>query len=188
VPSRVFGLPTHILLVHAAVVLLPIAAILAVVVAVWPRARERFGLAVVGLAFVATVTVPLATRSGETLRSELPEKPLITRHVALGDQVLPIAALFGVALAGLVALDIYRRASSKRPLGRIEARLVGLLPRSARTAETGRLLVLTGRFLVAVVIVCSVLLTVAVIRAGDSGARAVWAHYPGLRAPGAGPG
>jgi glyceraldehyde-3-phosphate dehydrogenase/erythrose-4-phosphate dehydrogenase len=41
VPLLVFGLPTHALLVHAVVVLVPLAVLGAVVVAVWPAARRR---------------------------------------------------------------------------------------------------------------------------------------------------
>ena len=38
------GLPTHILLVHAVIVLVPIAALLTVLSAVWPAARRRLGI------------------------------------------------------------------------------------------------------------------------------------------------
>ncbi|WP_233625292.1 hypothetical protein [Actinoplanes sp. ATCC 53533] len=39
--GTVNGLPAHILLVHAIVVLLPLAALLLVLTAVWPAARRR---------------------------------------------------------------------------------------------------------------------------------------------------
>jgi len=38
VPLLVFGLPTHVLVVHAVVVLVPLAVLGAVVIAVWPAA------------------------------------------------------------------------------------------------------------------------------------------------------
>ena len=39
--GTVNGLPAHVLLVHAIVVLLPLAALLLVLTAVWPAARSR---------------------------------------------------------------------------------------------------------------------------------------------------
>ncbi len=41
--DELFGLPAHPLLVHAAVVLVPLAAIGVVLIAFWPAARARLG-------------------------------------------------------------------------------------------------------------------------------------------------
>ena len=40
--STVNGLPAHVLLVHAVVVLVPLTSLLLVLVAVWPAARRRW--------------------------------------------------------------------------------------------------------------------------------------------------
>src|SRR3954467_12720153 len=77
VPLLVFGLPTHVLLVHAVVVLVPLAVLGAVVIAVWPAARRRYGWLVVAVTVVATATVPLATEAGEALEHALPRSPAI---------------------------------------------------------------------------------------------------------------
>ncbi|MFT4110725.1 DUF2231 domain-containing protein [Propionicimonas sp.] len=63
----VFGLPLHVLVVHAAVVLLPLAALGTLVIAASARARKRYGSLVVLGAFVAAGAVALARISGESL-------------------------------------------------------------------------------------------------------------------------
>ena len=40
-PETVFGLPTHAIVVHATVVLLPLAALVVLLHAFWPAARRR---------------------------------------------------------------------------------------------------------------------------------------------------
>ena len=62
-PATVFGVPTHPLTVHAAVVLVPLAVIAVVVAALWPAARRRYGPVVLILATLALVV--RAGRQGE---------------------------------------------------------------------------------------------------------------------------
>jgi hypothetical protein len=64
VPEDLFGLPTHILLLHVVIVLLPIAALATVAVALSARFRHRWGLAVVACTFVVSLFVPLTTQAG----------------------------------------------------------------------------------------------------------------------------
>ena len=57
--DTIFGLPTHVLVVHFVVVLLPLAAIGAVIMAIKQRWSVRFGPIVVVIAFVGLgVTLP----------------------------------------------------------------------------------------------------------------------------------
>ncbi|MGC3994891.1 MAG: hypothetical protein QM779_12385 [Propionicimonas sp.] len=63
----IFGLPLHVLVVHAAVVLLPLAALGTLLIAVSARARKRYGSLVVLGSFVAAGSVVLARLSGESL-------------------------------------------------------------------------------------------------------------------------
>ncbi len=62
-----FGLPLHPLVVHAAVVLVPLAALGALLIAVSQRARKRYGSLVVIGAFVAVGAVAGARLTGEAL-------------------------------------------------------------------------------------------------------------------------
>ena len=95
--DTVAGLPVHALVVHAAVVLVPMGALGAILMAVWTRFSRRFGPLVVIVAGVAAASAFIAKESGEQLAARVgtPEQ-----HAELGQQ-LPIAAavLFLVVLA-----------------------------------------------------------------------------------------
>ena len=99
-PDTVFGLPTHAIVVHATVVLLPLASLVVLLHAFWPAARRRLGIVTPVLAGVALVLVPLSTESGESLEHAVGRSGLIRRHAELADGMLPWAlALFVVAAA-----------------------------------------------------------------------------------------
>ncbi|GAA4855955.1 DUF2231 domain-containing protein [Saccharopolyspora rosea] len=152
-PAFVFGLPSHVLVVHAVVVLVPLAVLGALVVALWPAARRRFGWLVVGITAVATACIPLATNSGEQLRDRLATTDLIRQHAHLGDELLVYVAALLVLVAALVAVDQRRR---NRATG-------DLAPKVA----VGALAVLA--------VALAAVSAVQVVRIGDSGARAAWA-------------
>jgi hypothetical protein len=105
VPETVFGLPTHAIVVHGTVVLLPLAALVVLLHAFWPVARRRLGIVTPLLAGVALVLVPLATQSGETLEHSVPHSDLIERHAELADGMLPWAIALFVVAVGLWLLD-----------------------------------------------------------------------------------
>jgi len=115
VPETVFGLPTHAIVVHATVVLLPLAALVVLLHAFWPAARHRLGVVTPLLAGVALVLVPLATQSGETLEHSVRESALVERHAELADGMLPWAVGLFVVAAGLWLLDRRRARSSRAP-------------------------------------------------------------------------
>jgi hypothetical protein len=75
--SELFGLPAHPLIVHAAVVLLPLAAVATLVLAIIPRARRIYAPIVLGLAVVAALFVNLAEGSGESLEDRVTETQLV---------------------------------------------------------------------------------------------------------------
>lgn len=184
-PSNLFGLPVHILVVHAVVVLLPLAGVAALLVAASRTVRERLGLAILAGTFLVTLSVPIATQSGESLRARLPNDAMIARHASVGQALLVWAAVFGLALALVVALDLYRRARTHGRMSGLESRLVRRLMPGDRAAPSGS--VARGPFLLArlALVAVTVGMLVVVVLAGDSGARAVWDRYPNL-APTAG--
>lgn len=150
--SVVNGLPAHVLLVHAVVVLLPLAALLAVVTSLWPAMQRRLGVLVPALAVVAAALVPVTTEAGEWLERHVEESDLVERHATLGDGVLPWAA--GLAVVAVGAWLLARgagRAGRERSVP-VWARVVVVLVTLAVAAGT----------------------VVQVVRAGDSGARAAW--------------
>ncbi len=88
------GLPLHPLVVHAVVVLLPLASLGTVAIVVRARWRAVYGPLVVGAALVATALIPVATSSGESLEHQVGNPG---EHAELGDQVswfaIPILVL-----------------------------------------------------------------------------------------------
>jgi hypothetical protein len=143
------GLPAHVLLVHFIVVLAPLTAILAIVSALWPAARQRLVWLVLTLAVITTLLTPLTTDAGEWLEKVKGRSPLLHAHTELGDTMLyfAIALTAGAALLAFVHLR-EARGKSVKPL---------------------------AQWLIAVVvIIASVATTVQVYRIGDSGAKATW--------------
>jgi hypothetical protein len=159
-PVFVTGLPLHVLVVHAVVVLVPLAVLGALVVAIWPAARRSCGWLVVATTAVATACIPVATSSGEDLRDRLTPTALIRQHAHLGDELLVFALGLLVAVTALVWFG---------------ARSHGDAPGAARFA--GRRLAVAG--LGALTVAFAVVCAVQVVRIGDSGARAAWTgkHY-----------
>jgi hypothetical protein len=171
-PATINGSPTHVLIVHAVAVLLPLSALAALVLVCVPATRRAFALTTVGVAFVACVCVPLAFFSGSALRHRLPDSALIDRHVALAHQLLPVAAVFGLSLAAFVAVDLLRR-FRKGDVNRVESAALVRFPSIRDYSRRHRLMAL-HRGAAALLIVMSVATAVAVVRAGDSGAKAAW--------------
>lgn len=151
-PEFVTGLPLHALVLHAVVVLLPLAVIGSVAIAILPAARARFGWLVVGVAAAATALVPIATMSGENLARRLPETPEIARHEELGDLMLYFALPM---LAAVVALMVVHEVNRRNR------------PNWAKLATAAAAVLAVG---------FSVAAGIHVIRVGDAGSRSVWEY------------
>ena len=148
-PSSISGIPLHPLVVHAVVVLLPLAALGVAAVALVPAWRRSYATLVLVVTAVATLTVPLATTSGEDLEERVPETGLVERHAELGDTVL----WFAVPLL-LVAVALWWVARQER-MGRPVARWAAVA--------------------VSVVgVIAALAVTVQVVLVGHSGAKAAW--------------
>jgi hypothetical protein len=173
------GLPAHPILVHAVVVLLPLAALGGLIIALRARWRRRFGPAVLLLTAVGVAAVPLATTTGNQLKAVLPPNAAINRHADLGNNLLPFALAFGVAvllllIAGRLA-DRERSADGAATGGTAPA--AGGLGGEAgadggvRVTRTWRRVAIVAA---ALVVVTGVAATVQVVRVGHSGSVAVW--------------
>ncbi|MGH9084533.1 MAG: DUF2231 domain-containing protein [Acidimicrobiales bacterium] len=148
--AELFGLPAHPLVVHAAVVLLPLAAIATLVCAAVPRARRHYAPVALGVALVATVAVGLAQGSGEELEDQVDETELVEEHTEQGERVLPWAIAVTVAAAAVTAIPVLVR---RRPT----------LPARTVTAAV-----------VAVSLLAGAGATWSVVDVGHSGAKATW--------------
>lgn len=171
-PLTISGLPLHVLVVHAVVVLVPLAALGTAAIALWPAARRRYGWLVVGVTAVATAAIPVATSSGEDLRSRLADSSLIAAHAELADQLLVFVICLLVVSAGFM--------TTHQLLSRREA---GTGPGTALAPVRSLTVV---RVVAAVLtVVFAAIALVQVVRIGESGARAAWsdtqyvaAHHP----------
>jgi predicted membrane protein DUF2231 len=161
--STIFGLPAHPLVVHAVVVLVPLAALSGLVVAVWPAARAKYAPLAFGVTTLALISVPLATHTGEQLESHVRSTALVERHTQMADGLLPFMALLWLALAVLLG-----------------ARWIG----ASRGVSWSRYLA-GGAAVVAVA--GSIASGVQVARIGDSGAQAAWHGVASSAGRGAGP-
>lgn len=148
--EELFGLPAHPLVVHAAVVLLPLAAITTLVCAAVPRARRPYAPVALGLALAATLAVGLAQGSGEELEEKVDETELIEEHTEHGEQVLPWAIGVSVAAAAVTAIPLAERRRPSMP---------------ARTMTSAA---------VVVALIVGAGATWTVIDVGHSGAKATW--------------
>lgn len=151
------GLPVHVLVVHAVVVLVPLSAFVVLLAVFWPQARARLGVVSPLLALGALATVPVAVQAGGWLEQRVPTSALTREHTDLGGTLLPWVV--GVA-AVAVAVWWLDGASGRR-----RARGVGRwqLEQTAVRAVVG---------LLAVVVAAGAVGTV--VRVGESGSRAVW--------------
>ncbi|MDQ5974671.1 MAG: hypothetical protein QG661_1880 [Actinomycetota bacterium] len=153
--DTVGGIPVHALVVHAVVVLVPLAAIGAVLMAVRPSFSRRFGSLVVIIAGIGAAASLVAKESGEQLALRVGEPD---PHVELGD-VMPLFA------SGLLVLVL----------------VFWLFDRGipANRSRPAWLVVLA-----VVMVIGAVAATWWTIRVGDSGAKAVWEPILQVSQPG----
>jgi uncharacterized membrane protein len=171
-PALINGSPTHALIVHVVVVLLPLAVLASLGLVFVPASRRAFALATLVIGFVGCLAIPLAFLSGSALRRRVPPSQLIDHHVELAHQLLVVAAVFGLSLAAFVVVDLIRR-SRHGQLNQVEAAVLTRPTPLADRTSPGRLRVL-HRVASVVLVVMSLLTGLAVVRVGDSGAKAVW--------------
>ena len=101
------GIPLHPLVVHAVVVLLPLAGLGAVAIAVHRSWRRHIGVPVLLVALVGVISVPVATETGEQLEAALGgNNPLVEVHSERAEMLLPFAAAFVVLLAAAVIVEL----------------------------------------------------------------------------------
>ncbi|AXO33044.1 DUF2231 domain-containing protein [Micromonospora chalcea] len=150
------GLPLHVLVIHAVVVLVPLLALFAIAYGVLPRWRHRLDWAVAALAVITPAAAWVATESGEELEGILRAKGYppdrlqqISEHASYGDTLFWYALGLGAA-ALLLVLSTSRFVAGRN------------LPRWLPILLTVAVAVLAGFALVYVYLT------------GDSGAKMVW--------------
>ena len=144
------GLPVHALVIHAAVIFTPIAALLGFGLLI-PRWRMLLRWPLVASASLAFVSVWVSTISGKVLKKALGDQlngnvtgDLVARHQQLGQRLWLVLMIY-LAVAVILAL---------------------LLPRLANPHA--------GLAFALIVAVLAVVVIVLVIQTGDAGAKARW--------------
>lgn len=155
---EIAGLPLHPLVVHAAVVFVPLAVLVTIAFAVAPRLRWLTRWPAVVLTVVALATVRLAQLSGTAFLEAQPAlAQLVQEHQAraelLGNVTMPVMTVV-VLLAAWA-------------LGGPSALVSGRGARETRHP-------LAGRVLPVLLVVVSLAATLGVVLTGDAGSRAVW--------------
>jgi uncharacterized membrane protein len=170
------GIPLHPLIVHAVVVLVPLAALLLLLAAVSPRIRHWAGILTPITATLALITVPLATQSGESLQRRVAESPSLEEHAELGDSLVIFVLTLAILAWALWFLD--RRARAAVGTGTAASDGTHTAATPARSGLLTAVIVLS---------VLSVLATsVQVIRIGHSGASASWSEVGAKTVPAGG--
>jgi hypothetical protein len=188
-PDTLFGLPTHVLLIHVVVVLIPLGALFTVLSAVWPAARRKLGFISPLTCAVALVFVPITTSAGHWLQNRIDPNhanQAIDHHANLAANYLYYAiGLFVISAAvwvlgrwfefALPRPAIIRRSDAPQPIGGTgggvqTATATRAEPQVTRTA----LPVWATTFLIVAAVAMSVLAVWQLYRIGDAGAHAVW--------------
>ncbi|MDO7867368.1 DUF2231 domain-containing protein [Nocardioides jiangxiensis] len=145
------GIPLHPLVVHAAVVFAPTAALAALAYAVVPAGRAWLRHAAALIAVVAAGAVQLAAMTGDSLAASLGgANPLVQTHEAWAGRLQAAAwVLAAIAVVAWWALPV----------------------RAVRGAHGG---VLLGRLVTVLLPLAAVAVLYLVVMTGHSGAEAVW--------------
>jgi cytochrome bd-type quinol oxidase subunit 2 len=147
--KSIFGLPAHPLVVHLAVVLVPITALAVIVAAVRPSFRRRYHVHLFALSVVGLLATFAARKTGEEMFKWMNQDPPVAHHRDLANVATVLTFLFVLATGAMTWIE--RRSSTGDG--------------SKRTAT-----MVTS----AVAAVVGLLVIVWVARTGHEGARLTW--------------
>ena len=158
------GIPLHPLIVHAVVVLVPLAALLVLASALSATVRRWAGILTPITATIALALVPLATESGESLEKRVDPSPTLEEHTELGDSLVYFVLVLALAAWLLWYADRRARATASGTTTTTEG-----ASHAGHVARTG---LITAAMVLSVVAVLAT--SVQVFRIGHSGAQATW--------------
>lgn len=154
--DTIAGLPLHPLVVHATEVIVPTAALVVALAALWPQFRRWARFLPAGLALAALVLVPISTESGEALEDRVKETALIETHTELAEGLLPFVFVLFLVAVFLLWWNWNERAANEPRAPRWVALVLAV---TAVLAATGTV--------------------VQAVRIGHSGANATWSPIVG---------
>ncbi|WP_205873418.1 DUF2231 domain-containing protein [Mycobacterium camsae] len=147
------GLPTHVLLVHFLVVLVPLTAGLEILCALWPAVRRgQIVWLTLALATATMVLAPITVEAGAWLYDlRRNPDPILQQHAERGGWMVYFAVALLVVAVALAVLHLVERRSDK--------------PRWVAKAVVAVLTVVVGAASM-----------IQIYRVGDTGARSVWGN------------
>ena len=169
------GLPAHVLLIHAIVVLTPLGALFTILSAVWPVARRKLGFISPLTCLIVLILTPITTSAGQWFKDKLQKEGLrsttLEHHANLGHTFLWFAIGLFVLSAAVWWIG---RQDDLAADPSVPAASGGHIATLTRTATAVR--IPTGvRYAVMVVsVVVSVVTVIQLVRIGDSGAHSVY--------------
>jgi len=131
------------------VVLGPLTAVLAILCALWPAARQRLVWPVLAMAAATAVLTPIAAEAGEWLEHKVEETAALETHEHLGKTMIYFALALLVAAILLAVLHV--REQRGTPLSKVLSAVLTVF-----------------------IVIAGVATTVQVYRVGHSGAESVW--------------
>lgn len=149
------GLPLHPLVLHAAVILVPLTLVFAALLFV-PRIRKSMTILAGATAVVAFIFVVISKETGEDLEELLPESAAIEAHAELAEWIVPLTIATAALLGVLALLELPWPRALVRVRAWIDKR-TWVLP-ALRIAG----------------LILSIASVIDIVFIGDSGAAAVW--------------
>ena len=146
-PYTVFGLPTHVLIIHLAVVGIPTACLATLAIAVRPSWRRRFGVWAAGIAVVMVPVTYLTQLAGDQLYNH--NFNYANSPAAHGSTLVYFVAAVALLSLALVAAEKMGYADHHGAMVVVAALAIG----------------------------ASAICMVRVVQVGDSGARAAWGSF-----------
>jgi hypothetical protein len=165
--STISGLPAHVLIVHATVVLVPLTAI-CLLLALRPSLARRFGIALPVVGVASLVSVFAAMNAGGWLQDHVENTPLVQHHVAIAGQLWPFSAVAAILTVAVWWLSGREQAGDEARAARPAA-----TPAGARTAGQSRVMVIVA----VLSVLASIGSVVEVVRIGEAGSRASWSGH-----------
>lgn len=155
--ERVGDLPLHVLVIHLTVLVLPVAAVTAIVFALVPKWRWLLRWPALLLGLGSLVFAYVAKESGEAFVAAVPElQPLVKVHQERGNLLFWFVLAFAViAVAAYLLLGGPSALASGKGAKATKSRPLELVVSAA-------------------IVVVGVLVIIQTIRTGDAGAKAVW--------------
>lgn len=143
--DTIFGLPVHILVVHAVVVLVPLCSLGVVICAISSTWYDRLAIPVVVLLTLCVPATYTAKMSGEKLQARVPTSEQVRHHIDLGLKAFWVILAYWIIVVAWFAVE------------RSRGRQAGI---------TKALMVLS--------VVAAIGATGYIVLVGDAGSRAVW--------------